>query len=314
MVPAVDVPAPDAAPAAASVAVPTDTQVIVPAADAAPVPVVAAAPAPPAPPATTRRKRDRILGTTGQVVGIVGIVVCFVLIAGVVFGRGWAVSTVSDVTATIDAKITEVSPVLTQAHSTVGEISGKVSTVADIAAGIAADPNPGGQFAQTLRDAVSGVNDRYQSLRAGYAGIRETALSIIDKLQTLDRIIPGLTIPQGPIDALNTFDARLQEFDAKVNDLLTIDPGNGPVNQAAAKISAAASGIDSKLQDVQDGITAVDDRVTQLRTDITNVADTVNLVITLATVFIIVLLLYMALLHWVLFRHSGEIRRKRIAA
>ena len=216
-----------------------------------------------------------------------------------------------DLTATVDAKITELSPILTQAHTTVGEVSGKVGTVADIAAGIAADPNPGGQLAQTLRDAISGVNDRYQSLREGYAGVRETALSIIDKLQTLDSIIPGLTIPQGPIDALNTFDARLQEFDTKVNDLLTIDPGTGPVNQAAEKISVAASGIDSKLQDVQGAITQVDDRVTQLRTDIANVADTVNLVITLVTVFIVVLLLYLALLHWVLFRHSGESAGRR---
>jgi hypothetical protein len=313
VVPVADVSSPDAAPAAMSVPVPTETQVMVAAADAAPVPVVAPAPEAPAPPVQHRRKRDRILGTTGQVIGVVGIIVCLALVLGVVFARGYAVSMVDDVTANIDTQIAKVNPILLQANSTVGEISGKVSTVADIAAGIAADPTPGGDIAQTLRNAISGVNERYQALREGYAGIRETALSIIDKLQTLDRIIPGLAIPQGPIDALNTFDANLQQFDAKVNDLLTIEPGTGPANQAAAKIAEAATAIDSRLQAVQDGITQVDDRVTQLRTDVKNTAGTVNMIINVVTVFIVLLLLYMLVLHWVLFRHSGEIRTKRVA-
>ena len=36
-----------------------------------------------------------MLGTIGQVVGIIGMVVCLVLAIGVVFGRGWAVGTVA---------------------------------------------------------------------------------------------------------------------------------------------------------------------------------------------------------------------------
>ena len=80
-----------------------------------------------------------------------------------------------------------------------------------------------------------------------------------------------------------------------------------------ARRELAATAIDERLQAVQDGITAVNARVIQLRTDVKNTAGTVNLIINLVTVFIVLLLLYLLLLHWVLFRHSGEIRTKRTA-
>jgi hypothetical protein len=289
----------------------------------APAPVPTAVPAPPPevvpvaaaaqPPAPSRRKRDRILGTTGQVVGIVGIVVCLLLVVGVVFGRGWAVGTVDDVAAAVDAQIARTGPLLDKAQSTVGEVSGRVSTVADIASGIAANPAPGGELAQTLRSALAGLSERYQGLRQGYADVRETVVSLIDRLQTLDRLVPGFSVPQGPVDALATFDARVKEFDAKVNDLITIEPGEGPLNQAAGRISEAATGIDTKLQGVQDGIGDVGVRIAELRVKLSDTAGTVKLGITLGTIGAVLLLLYLALLHWVLFRHSGEIRRKTTA-
>jgi hypothetical protein len=299
--PAVPPPAEVPAPVAAATTVATTE----------PSPPASAEPA--AAPAPTRRKRDRAVGTAGQVVGIAGLVVCLLLALGVVFARGYAVSAVDDVAATVDAQIAKTDPLLDRAQTTVGEISGKVSTVADIAAGIAANPSPGGEFAQALRDGLAGVNERYQGLREGYAGVREVVLSLIDKLDALDRLIPGISVPQGPIEALNTFDTRVQEFDTKVNDLLTIEPGQGPVNQAAAKIAAAATAIDAKLTALEEGITKVDDRIAQLRTDIANTAGTVITIINLVTVLLVLLLVWIALLHWVLFRHSGEIRKKSSA-
>jgi hypothetical protein len=285
-----------------------------PAADAAPPPDV-----PPAPdvaatePPPRPRRRDRVLGTAGQVVGVVGIVVCLLLVIGVIVGDGWAVGTVDDVAASIDAKIAKADPLLTQASAKVGEISGRVSTVADIAAGIAADPSPGGAVADALRAGIATVSDRYQTLRTNYAGVRESVQSVVDRLQTLDRLVPGISIPQGPADALAALDARVQEFDAKVSGLVTIDPGQGPVNQAAAAIAQKAGEIDARITDLQGGIGDVQQRVSALRTKLSDTSGGIKLGITLGAFGSILLLLYLALLHWVLFRHSGEIRRKQPA-
>ncbi len=265
-----------------------------------------------APPAPTRR-RDRVLGTAGQVAGIVGIVVCLLLVVGVVVGRGSAVGTVDDVAAAIDAQIAKADPLLTQVSAKVGEISGRVGGVADIAAGIAANPSPGGTVADTLRAGLATVADRYQTVRANYADVRESLVSMGDRLQTLGRIVPAISVPQGPIDALSALDARLQAFDAKVNGLLTIDPGQGPVNQAAAAIAQAANDINTRISDLQGGLGDVQQRVSTLRTRLADTANTINFWITLGAIGSILVLLYGVLLNWVLFRHSGEIRRRTTA-
>jgi hypothetical protein len=282
-----------------------------PAADAAAPPDVPPAPDVAATEPPPPRRRDRVLGTVGQVVGIIGLVVCLVLAVGVVFGRGWAVGTVDDVAAAVDAKIAQAEPLLNQASARAGEISGRVSTVADLAAGIAADPSPGGAVADTLRSGLATVSDRYQTLRANYGDVRASVQSVVDRLQTLDRLVPAISIPQGPVDALAALDARLQEFDAKVTGLISIDPGQGPVNKAAAAIAQAAGDIDAKITNLQGGIGDVQQRVSALRTKLSDTTGTIKVGISLGAIGSILLLFYLALLHWVLFRHSGEIRRTK---
>ena len=301
--PPVDAPPADTPPAEAPPAADVAPQPDVP-----PAPDAAATEPPPRP-----RRRDRVLGTAGQIAGVLGIVVCLLLVIGVIVGDEWAVGTVDDVAASIDAKIAKADPLLTQASAKVGEISGRVSTVADIAAGIAADPNPGGAAADALRAGLATVSDRYQTLRSNYAGVRESVQSVVDRLETLDRLVPGVSIPQGPADALAALDARLPEFDAKVSGLITIDPGQGPVNQAAAAIVEKAGEIDARITDLQGGIGDVQQQVSALRTKLSDTSGGVKLGITLGAFGSILLLLYLALLHWVLFRHSGEIRRKQPA-
>ena len=255
-------------------------------------------------------RRDRLLGTAGQVAAVAGIVVCLLFVVGVLAGRIWVVSTVDDVAAAIDAQIAKAEPLLDQASVRIGEISGRVGAVGDVAAGIAADPSPGGSVAETLRTAVASVNERYQGMRANYADLRETVVSMVDRLQTLDRLVPGFSVPQGPIDSLSALNTRVQEFDAKLNDLLTIEPGQGPINQAAAAVAQKASDIETKFDGLQAGISDVQERITALRTKLSDTAGTIKLGVTLGTIGTILLLAWIAFLHWVLFRHSGEIRRR----
>jgi hypothetical protein len=258
--------------------------------------------------------RDRALGIAGQVVAIVGIVVCLLLAVGVVVGRGWAIGSVDDVAASVYKTIAKVDTLMSQASETDGEISGRVGTIEDLAAGIAADPSPGGAVADTLRAGLASVSERYQALRSNYSDVRESVVSMVDRLQTLDRLVPAISIPQGPIDALSALNARLQEFDEKVTGLITIEPGQGPVNQAAAAIAQKAGDINAKITDLQGGIGDVQQRVSALRAKLSDTAGTMKLGITLGAFGSILLLLYLALLHWVLFRHAGEIRRRQPAA
>ncbi len=266
-----------------------------------------------APPPTTSR-RDRRLGIAGQVAAVVGIVLCLLGAVGVVAGRASALGTVDDIAAALDAQIAKADPLLTQVSAKLGEISGRVGAVADGANAVAADPSPGGTVADTLRAALAAVSERYQALRVNYAEARESLVSMADRLETLGRIVPAVSIPQGPIDALAALDARLQAFDAKVTSLITIDPGQGPINQAAAAIAQAANNVNAQIADLQSGIGDVQARVSALRTQLTETAGSIKLGITLGAIGSILVLIYIVLLNWVLFRHAGEIRRRTSAA
>ena len=254
-----------------------------------------------------------MLGTVGQVVGVVGLVVCLVLAFGVVLARGWAVGTVDDVAGAAVAQVARAEPLLSQASARVGEISGRVSTVADVAAGIAANPIPAPGLAEGLRTALASVSDRYQGLRSNYTDVREALVSLGDRLQTLDRLVPGFSIPEGPTDALAALDERLRESDANVTGFIDIEPGQGPLNQVATTIAERAAEVDARIDGVQGRLADVEERIVALEARILDAAGATKTAITVGSIGAILLWLYLALLHWVLFRHSGEIRRRQPA-
>lgn len=280
---------------------------VVPAAPAvAPAPATAAAP-------PSSGGRSRALGTLAQVAGVVGIVLCLLLAVGVLLGRGWATDTVSQVTAGIDAKVAKAVPLLDTASEKVSEVSGRVGAVADAANALAARPNPSNELLQGLMGALTNVSDRYLELRATYGELRTTAVTALDRLETLDRLIPGFEIPQGPVDALTRLDASVSELDAKIMGLADAIPETGPIDAAATAIATKATEIEAKLQGL---VTVIDDaqaRLAELRTQLASTASTLNTAISIGSIGVILVLVYFALLHWVLFRTGRRLRREAAA-
>jgi hypothetical protein len=268
-------------------------------------PVAIAAETPAAP-----TRRNRWLGRAGQVVGIVGIAVCIGLAVGVLLGRGWAVDTVDDLAMTVDAQIARADPLLADATTKISEVSGRVSTVSDIAQRIADTPNPAPGAGDGLRSGLATLSDRYLALRTTYADAKETATSMIDRLETLDRLVPAIEIPQGPIDALAALDQRVTEIDETVMGIISVDLEGQPVRTAAAAVVEKAAEVDAKLARVTAGIEQVEQRLDTLQAEVAAMADTASTAITVGTLGAILLLAWIAVLHWILFRHSSEIRAR----
>ena len=254
-------------------------------------------------------RRNRALGTTGQVAAIIGIVVSLALVVGVLLGRGWLLNKTDDVAATIDGGLAKGVPLLDNASARVSQVSGRVGAVADAASALAANPNPAPGLSEALAAQLAPISDRYLALRASYTNVRTTVGSALDRLNTLDQMLPWFSIPQGPTDALATLDARVQEIDATVTDLLAT-PGAGAVQAAAAAIATKATNVQTGLTSVNAAIDQASARLAALRVNVQDKADQVKLVITLASIVLILGLLYSAFLHWVLFRASSGRRRK----
>jgi hypothetical protein len=253
---------------------------------------------------SSHMRRDRVLGAVGQVAGVIGIVACILLIIGVVMGRNWLIGTVSDVQDRIDVGLVRAETLVDNASTRVSEVSGRVGAVSDAAAAVAAKPNPAPALTEFLLTQLSGVSDRYLALRSSYTDVRETAVATLDRLNTLDRMLPFLSIPQGPVDALASLDQRFQQLDASIMQVLSI-PGAGAVDAVATAVAAKADAIQTSLNDLTAKMADGKARLESLRGRIADKADQFSSIVTIATVVMILFLVYFVFLHWLLF-HTGR--------
>lgn len=294
----------------------TEDTTVVPVPD--PAPVTTAEPAPaaesvaPAPPHPGKGRRAT--GIVGQVAGIVGIIVSLALIVGVLYIRGWGTETVTEVAANVDAAIARTEPMLETAAATVDQVSQRVGDVATAAEAVALDPDATPAALQGILDRLAAVSERYTELRTGYAGAREQIVSILDRLALIDRLIPGFDIPEGPVDALAGLDENARAIDAQIMQLVNAGLAVQAINTTAATIADKARQVEAGLEKIAAGIDGVGVRLDELRAEVSSIAATVNTVITILCVALVLLLAYMALLHWILFRSGRGYARGPSAA
>jgi methyl-accepting chemotaxis protein len=265
------------------------------------VDVSAATPAPAASPANRRR---RATGTLGQVVGVAGIVVSLLLIVLVILGRGWAVEQIDAVATTVDGAIAKAMPMVDNAQGKVSDVEDRVAEVAGAAEVIAANPNATPQLLQGVLQRLNDLSATYLELRDGYSGFREQVMTALSRLQTIDRLIPGIDIPEGPVDAIATLDERIQSLDATVMEVINAAQNLDAINTAAATIAEKARAVETLLGDVSGALARVETGLTNLQADIDSTAATITTIVTAVSVLLVLLLLYIVLLHIVLFRSS----------
>ncbi len=302
-------PLPDPVPTPEAVAAPVVAPSPEPASAAVPAfePTAAAAMEPaPAAPATAAgvSKRNRVLGLTAQATGVIGIVLFVALAVVMLLGRGWATSTVDDISAGVDAKMAQVEPMIDEASTKVSEINGRVGALTDAANALAAQAAASPDLLGGIRDQLANLQSRYLEFRATYSDLRETATTALGRLQVIDRLIPGFDIPQEPIDALAALDARMQELDAKIMDVSAVVT-DGPVQKVAGVVAEKAALLQAGLTKGAAALDAAQTRLAELRAQVASTADTINLFISIGSILLFVLFLYFALLHYVLF-HVGR--------
>jgi methyl-accepting chemotaxis protein len=277
------------------------------AAPEAPAPAAAAAPA--AAVAATPPKRRRGLGAAGQVVGIIGFVLSLVLAFGALAGSFWLTGQIETLATTVDARIAEGQPKLETLSTKVVEIKATVDQVVALADTAAQATLPTDGLLAGLRDRLSGLSNRYTELRTSYTDLREKVTGALSSLQLLERVIPGFTVPQEPLDALAALDAKVQELDAAITGVLDTKFEGTPLRDAAALVSEKVGMVSSGLETA---VTFIDDtsaKLVQARADITAAVAQLNTYIMIGGVLAMLLFLYIAFLHWVLFRTSRAVGR-----
>jgi hypothetical protein len=257
--------------------------------------------------ATTGQGRSRA-AVAAQVAGIVGVVVCVLIILVTWFGRGQVAQGVDDLRASVDRGLGRaitaadaVSTRLETAATSAGEIAVSATEV------VSNPPDPEGALAG-LTEKVGRFADAYRQLRVTYAGIREDVTSSIESLQRVARFVPGVEVPQGPVDTLKAVDESLRSLD---ESLTSIWPASDrPLTTAAATaIADKATALETaftRAATLADGL-ATDLKGVQARA--ARAADSIGTILTLAALAITILFVWVLLLNialWFLGREHGR--------
>ncbi len=258
--------------------------------------------------APASRGRPRF-GRAFQVAGVAGFVVCLVLVLGVWLGRAWAVTQVDGVVGSLDAGLMRAGAAATEASGEIDKVAagmGDVASVADQAANGSITVPP--EVSQAIGTRLSAAADRYRSFRAAYGNLREQVVSVVDTLQSIDRFIPGISVPQGPIDALANLDERVQALDSSVTELVTLANGAGTGRDAAAQLASQAADTQATLTDASSLVQSVTDTTDALQREVNDAGSTANLLFTIIAIVFTLVILYVAALNVALWALGGRWR------
>jgi hypothetical protein len=184
----------------------------------------------------------------------------------------------------------------------VTNVQAKVSVVSDAATAVASMPSPAPGLREAFQSAIAAVSDRYLPLRARYAEARANVVSTLDRLETLDRIVPGITIPTGPTETLANLDARVQALDDSVMAILDAASGATPIADAATAVATKTADVVTKLDGLHASIAELETRLAETQAKLDSTADTIRTVITLLSLVLVLVLVYGIFLHVILFR------------
>jgi hypothetical protein len=259
------------------------------------------------PPTVGRGRRTASVGI--QLVGVIGFAVCVILAVLVLLGRGWAVDQVDAVATSVDDGIAKGLPLLAAADQRVGEVTTQVQRVSDLAGAVATTDRPATDAGQALSAGLSGISERYLPLRAGYADARANLLSAVDRLEAASRFLPGVSVPQGPVDALSRLDEAIRAMDERVVTLLGANASGTPVKDAATRVSTASARVLDGLGEVSTRLGEAETRLDEARAKAASTMDTITTLVNVVAVILVLLLVYVAILHLVLFRSAGGMRQ-----
>lgn len=251
----------------------------------------------------------------GEVVAVIGIGVCIVLAIVVLLARGWAVDQVDAVGESIDAGLARGIPALQAADDRVAQLGSTVQEVSDAAPAVAtSEAVAAPAVAQALSTRLSSLSERYTPIRAAYADAHSSLVSALDRVQTITRFLPGVTVPQAPIDALSRVDEAIRAVDERITAVLEANRAGTAIRESAQRVADAAPAVQTALDDVSTRFADAEARLNEARADVTSTMDRIRTAITIVTLLVLALLVYIAALHVVLLRFSGGLRRDPTSA
>jgi hypothetical protein len=266
--------------------------------------------APAAAPATTGSEpgtpRSTRWATAAQVAGIVGIAICVLLIAGAWLFHGAAHGTVQDLAASVDSGIARAAGATDTVATRLEGAATEAGLIAAEAGAEASNPSRSPDAITALTARVGNLADGYRAIRERYAEAKGNLTEALTSLQRVARLVPGATPPEGPPPALAELDARLQAVDDSVTGVWSTLNGGAPQSTVATAVASQVGNLQGFLGDAAARVRDVEAQLGGVQANAASAANGVGTIITLASLVITLLFLWVLGLNvalWQLGRH-----------
>lgn len=198
-------------------------------------------------PVTTRRSPRKAVAA--RIAGIIGVVICVLIIVVVWFGLGTVSRAVDDLGNDVNGAFDRAITATDSVASRLDEAVAAIDTIRADAAALAASRTPDLGRLSNLQARLGQISDRYLEARVVYAEARENVVGVVSTLQQVAQIIPGTRVPEGAGDTLAAADAKIKAIDDAIvstsASLADADPGQAVADALAARATPLKDAISS---------------------------------------------------------------------
>lgn len=220
----------------------------------------------------TRQSRRPTLGLVAQIAGVIGAILCIAAIVVVLTGRTWVQQRVDVLQGSAVEALDQALAVSDQAIEGLSAGSQQAAEIRTAAEGLAANPALDEKALSALQERLAPLSERYSNARERYVTLREKAGNLIDTVGRLERIVPGLEIPDGPTDLVNRIDEGLTNLDQAVTDLSGKAASRVGATEIATSIAAGAARLEEGLGNATQLATNIQTNISEMQDSVTGVA------------------------------------------
>ena len=247
----------------------------------------------------------RILGWLATVLGVVGIVGCLAVAIGVWVVRPAVSDRVHEVAAIGSEGLTKADDLAVRAGDRLTKVSDRLTNIEGILDTVAGSSLIDTAVGTAIRDAVSGfAGGPFADLKESFSGLRERVVTLSSVVQRLDEAIPGIELPGVVTDTVTDIDARLTQLDSTVASVDAI-AGNGvTTSEQVTQLSTQVAEINDVIAVVIPALDTARAQIADAQLRIDQVSDRADGTITLLSIGVSILFIYLALLNVLLYKQG----------
>jgi chromosome segregation ATPase len=247
------------------------------------------------------RSRRPTLGLVAVIAGALGVLLCVLAIVAMVTGRTWVQERVDVLQNGAQQTLEQAIAVGDQAIEGLQAGSQTVTEIKTQAESLAANPALDEVALNALQQRLAPLSERYGNLRERYVTFREKATTFGDTVRRLERLVPGLDLPEAPGDLVNTIDEVLTGLDQAANDISSRAAERSGASATATAIATAATRLEEGLANATQLATNIRANVAEMEDSVKGVTDHVGMWLTYGTAagvlfFLWILVLNLALI------------------